>query len=35
MPRLFSLLMLLCLTVNAHADSYISRTLNKDRKSVV
>ncbi len=29
MPRLFSLLMLLCLTFNAHADSYISRTLNK------
>ena len=29
MPRFFSLLMLLCLTVNAHADSYISRTLNK------
>ena len=29
MPRLFSVLLLLCLTVNAHADSYISRTLNK------
>ena len=29
MPRLFSLLMLLCLTFYAHADSYISRTLNK------
>ena len=29
MPRLFSLLMLLCLTFDAHADSYISRTLNK------
>ncbi|RMT86214.1 hypothetical protein ALP39_01475 [Pseudomonas marginalis pv. marginalis] len=29
MPRLFSLLMLLCLAFNAHADSYISRTLNK------
>ena len=29
MPRLFSLLMLLCLTFNAHADSYITRTLNK------
>jgi murein DD-endopeptidase MepM/ murein hydrolase activator NlpD len=29
MPRFFSLLMLLCLTVNAHADSYISRALNK------
>lgn len=29
MPRLFSVLMLLCLAVNAHADSYITRTLNK------
>ena len=29
MLRLFSLLMLLCLTVNAQADSYITRTLNK------
>ncbi|MEW5711669.1 MULTISPECIES: peptidoglycan DD-metalloendopeptidase family protein [Pseudomonas] len=29
MPRLLSVLLLLCLTVNAHADSYISRTLNK------
>ena len=29
MPRLLSLLMLLCLTFNAHADSYITRTLNK------
>ena len=29
MPRLFSLLMLLCLAFNAHADSYITRTLNK------
>ncbi|MFN3357346.1 MAG: peptidoglycan DD-metalloendopeptidase family protein [Pseudomonas sp.] len=29
MPRLASLLMLLCLALNAHADSYISRTLNK------
>lgn len=29
MPRLFSLLMLLCLAVNAYADSYITRTLNK------
>ncbi|MDT9634692.1 M23 family metallopeptidase [Pseudomonas marginalis] len=29
MPRFFSVLLLLCLAVNAHADSYISRTLNK------
>ncbi|UII70595.1 peptidoglycan DD-metalloendopeptidase family protein [Pseudomonas sp. HN11] len=29
MPRLFSVLMLLCLAFNAHADSYITRTLNK------
>ncbi|WP_411565715.1 peptidoglycan DD-metalloendopeptidase family protein [Pseudomonas orientalis] len=29
MPRLLSLLMLLCLMFNAHADSYITRTLNK------
>ena len=29
MPRFFSLLMLLCLTVNAHADSFIIRALNK------
>ena len=29
MPRLLSLLMLLCLTLNAHADRYITRTLNK------
>ena len=29
MPRLFSLLMLFCLAFNAHADSYITRTLNK------
>jgi len=29
MPRLFSVLLLLCLAVNAHADSYISRALNK------
>ena len=29
MPRLFSVLMLLCLALNAHADSYITRTLNK------
>ncbi|AZE57346.1 Peptidase, M23/M37 family [Pseudomonas synxantha] len=29
MPRLLSLLLLLCLAVNAHADSYITRTLNK------
>lgn len=29
MPRLFSVLMLLCLALNAHADSYITRALNK------
>ncbi|MGK9417414.1 peptidoglycan DD-metalloendopeptidase family protein [Pseudomonas cedrina] len=29
MPRFFSLLMLFCLAFNAHADSYITRTLNK------
>lgn len=29
MPRFLSLLFLLCLTVNAHADSYITRLLNK------
>lgn len=29
MSRLLSLLLLLCLAVNAHADSYITRTLNK------
>lgn len=29
MPRFLSLLMLLCLTFNAHADSYITRLLNK------
>lgn len=29
MPRFLSLLMLACLTFNAHADSYITRTLNK------
>ncbi|MGY2373941.1 peptidoglycan DD-metalloendopeptidase family protein [Pseudomonas sp. SDO524_S393] len=29
MPRFLSLLMLLCLAFNAHADSYITRTLNK------
>ncbi|KRP44248.1 Murein DD-endopeptidase MepM and murein hydrolase activator NlpD, contain LysM domain [Pseudomonas libanensis] len=29
MPRLLSLLLLLCLAVNAHAESYITRTLNK------
>jgi len=29
MPRLFSVLMLLCLAFNAHADSYITRALNK------
>ncbi len=29
MSRLFSVLMLLCLAFNAHADSYITRTLNK------
>ncbi|WP_460138463.1 peptidoglycan DD-metalloendopeptidase family protein [Pseudomonas sp. H2_D07] len=29
MPRFLSLLLLLCLAFNAHADSYISRTLNK------
>ena len=29
MPRLFSLLMLLCLSINAQADSYITRMLNK------
>ncbi|AZE80437.1 peptidoglycan DD-metalloendopeptidase family protein [Pseudomonas synxantha] len=29
MPRLLSLLLLLCLAVNAQADSYITRTLNK------
>ena len=28
MPRLFSVLMLLCLAFNAHADSYITRLLN-------
>lgn len=29
MPRFFSLLILFCLAFNAHADSYITRTLNK------
>ncbi|MFC6339496.1 peptidoglycan DD-metalloendopeptidase family protein [Pseudomonas sp. CCM 7891] len=29
MPRIFGLLILLCLTFNAHADSYITRTLSK------
>ena len=29
MPRFLSLLMLVCLTFNAHADSYITRLLNK------
>lgn len=29
MPRYLALLLLLCLTLNAHADSYISRLLNK------
>ncbi|SEN47385.1 Murein DD-endopeptidase MepM and murein hydrolase activator NlpD, contain LysM domain [Pseudomonas sp. ok272] len=29
MPRVLSLLFLLCLSVNAHADSYITRLLNK------
>lgn len=29
MPRLLSLLMLVCLSFNAHADSYITRLLNK------
>jgi hypothetical protein len=29
MPRFFAPLLLLCLTFNAHADSYITRLLNK------
>ena len=29
MPRLLASLLLLCLTLNAHADSYITRLLNK------
>ena len=29
MPRLFASLLVLCLSFNAHADSYITRLLNK------